>query len=99
MKQKQKIILGLIVIGAIALTWAIYVIFPFGMSAGSNYFDPIGERKLQPDEEGQFNYVYQQYLSIDITGDEFRGWDNRKSVALEVWDCLCLLCDALHCND
>ncbi len=49
--------------------------YPFGLPNAKRYFDPIGHRALQKDEIGQFNYVYNTYELMDITGDEFIGWD------------------------
>ncbi len=53
----------------------IYCIYPFGLPKAENYFKPVGQRELQTDEIGQFNYVYNTYEIMDITGDEFFGWD------------------------
>ena len=52
-----------------------YSFYPFGLPNAKRYFDPIGQRTLQKDEIGQFNYVYNTYELMDITGDEFIGWD------------------------
>jgi len=52
-----------------------YSFYPFGLPNAKRYFDPIGQRTLQIDEIGQFNYVYNTYELMDITGDEFIGWD------------------------
>jgi hypothetical protein len=49
--------------------------YPFPLPSGKNYFKPIGERELQKDERGQFNYIYETYGIMEITGDEFLGWD------------------------
>ena len=49
--------------------------YPFSLPSGKNYFKPIGERELQKDERGQFNYIYETYGIMEITGDEFLGWD------------------------
>ena len=52
-----------------------YSFYPFRLPNAKRYFDPIGQRTLQKDEIGQFNYVYNTYELMDITGDEFIGWD------------------------
>ncbi|MEE3035372.1 MAG: hypothetical protein VX325_05955 [Bacteroidota bacterium] len=66
-------------ITTLLLTFAIailaYFFYPFSLPPGENYFKPIGKRTLQKDEIGQFNYVYETYSIMDITGDEFPGWD------------------------
>ena len=60
---------------------ALFIFFYLNlMSNGKNYFKPIGERKLQIDEIGQFNYVYETYGLMDITGDEFKGWDTSEQL-------------------
>ena len=62
--------------GVVASTIIIfYFYFPFSMPRAEGYFKSIGERKLQKDEIGQFNYVYETYGLMDITGDEFHEWD------------------------
>ncbi|MDW3652299.1 MAG: hypothetical protein R8P61_34805 [Bacteroidia bacterium] len=70
--KKKLILIGLIIALAGSLIW--YAL-PTGMPAGDLYFKDIGERELQQDEIGQFNYVYDQYLKLGITGDEFSEWD------------------------
>ena len=62
------------IIGIIFLL-VFYSFYPFGLPNAKRYFDPIGQRTLQKDEIGQFNYVYNTYELMDITGDEFIGWD------------------------
>ena len=59
----------------IILFFGFYFFYPFGLPNVKNYFEPIGERTLQKDEIGQFNYVYNTYEIMDLTGDEFIGWD------------------------
>jgi len=61
-------------VGAV-LCVSIYCLYPFGLPKAENYFKPPGQRKLQQDEIGQFNYVYNTYEIMNITGDEFFGWD------------------------
>ena len=38
-----------------------YFFYPFGLPNVKKYFEPIGQRTLQKDEIGQFNYVYNTY--------------------------------------
>jgi len=59
---------------------SVYYLYPFGHPSPENYFKPLGQRKLQIDEIGQFNYVYQTYEIMDITGDEFFGWDESEQL-------------------
>ena len=60
---------------AIIFVFVFYFFYPFGLPNAKRYFDPIDKRTLQKDEIGQFNYVYNTYELMDITGDEFIGWD------------------------
>ena len=62
-------------VSGIILFFGFYFFYPFGLPNVKNYFEPIGERTLQKDEIGQFNYVYNTYEIMDLTGDEFIGWD------------------------
>jgi hypothetical protein len=66
--------------------WAALIIVAVGMIGYLNfwprghfdadlYFKPIGDRQLQKDEIGQFNYVFKMYEHLSFTGDEFKGWD------------------------
>ena len=72
MNKRKKI--SFFIIGIIFLL-VFYSFYPFGLPNAKRYFDPIGQRTLQKDEIGQFNYVYNTYELMDITGDEFIGWD------------------------
>ncbi|MEM6724010.1 MAG: hypothetical protein AAF598_08230 [Bacteroidota bacterium] len=65
----------LYIVGIGLLAYGIYFILPTGMPKGKNYFQAVGERVLQKDEIGQFNYVYDTYEHLSFTGDEFHGWD------------------------
>ena len=71
--NKQKKI-SFFIVGIIFLL-VVYSFYPFGLPNAKRYFDPIGQRTLQKDEIGQFNYIYNTYELMDITGDEFIGWD------------------------
>ncbi len=62
-------------IAGIIFLLVVYSFYPFGLPNAKRYFEPIGQRTLQKDEIGQFNYVYNTYELMDITGDEFIGWD------------------------
>jgi len=72
MNKRKKI--SFFIVGIIFLL-VFYSFYPFGLPNAKRYFDPIGQRTLQKDEIGQFNYVYNTYELMDITGDEFIGWD------------------------
>jgi len=72
MNKRKKI--SFFIVGIIFLL-VFYFFYPFGLPNAKRYFDPIGQRTLQKDEIGQFNYVYNTYELMDITGDEFIGWD------------------------
>ena len=72
--MNKKIKIALFLIGTTILI-GYYFYYPFGLPSAENYFEPIGSRELQDDEIGQFNYVYHTYEIMDITGDEFIGWD------------------------
>ncbi|MEL6987632.1 MAG: hypothetical protein AAGK97_07345, partial [Bacteroidota bacterium] len=72
MKRKYLVLLlSLLVLVCIAA----YMLLPFGHAPAEAYFKPIGERVLQEDEIGQFNYVFNTYEHMSFTGDEFKGWD------------------------
>ncbi len=70
-KKNIKILFSIVII----MFMIFYFYFPFSMPNTNNYFKSIGDRKLQKDEIGQFNYVYETYGLMDITGDEFHDWD------------------------
>lgn len=72
--MNKRINISFFIIGIIFLL-VFYSFYPFGLPNAKRYFDPIGQRTLQKDEIGQFNYVYNTYELMDITGDEFIGWD------------------------
>ena len=72
--MNKRIKISLFILGIIFLI-TFYSIYPFGLPNANRYFDPIDKRALQKDEIGQFNYVYNTYELMDITGDEFIGWD------------------------
>ena len=72
--MKRKIMLGLI-ISVLILSFLAYFFLPFHHASAKKYFLPIGERTLQKDEIGQFNYIHEKYEHLSFTGDEFKGWD------------------------
>jgi len=76
MSQKWFLVIGLI-LGLASLG---FYLLPTGHADAENYFAPIGERQLQKDEIGQFNYVYNVYEHMSFTGDEFRGWDTEEQM-------------------
>ena len=79
----------------IILFFGFYFFYPFGLPNVKKYFEPIGQRTLQKDEIGQFNYVYNTYEIMDITG----GVGCFRTVTLEIWYCIFILCNAIHCYD
>ncbi|MEL6675424.1 MAG: hypothetical protein AAFR61_24660 [Bacteroidota bacterium] len=72
--MKKKWLLPSLVLLA-ALSIGAWVVLPTGHAAAEAYFAPVGERALQADEIGQFNYVFDTYEHLSFTGDEFKGWD------------------------
>lgn len=71
--MKLKILItATILLGAFLAAWKF---LPLGHEASNNYFASLGERELQEDEIGQFNYVFNTYEHLSFTGDEFKGWD------------------------
>ncbi len=74
-KWRKPVILAivLIIIGG-GGGW-VYTLLPTGLPDGEDYFKPIGERQLLEDEKGQWEYAYHQYSKLEVTGDEFKGWD------------------------
>lgn len=71
----KRIIKWSLIILLIATTIGYFKFWPKGHSNAENYFKPVGERNLQKDEIGQFNYIFKMYEHLSFTGDEFRGWD------------------------
>ncbi len=69
------LLLALLVLAIVA-----YFVLPLHHAPADNYFQPIGERTLQEDEIGQFNYVSQNYEHMSFTGDEFKGWDTQEQL-------------------
>ena len=65
--MNKRIKISLFILGIIFLI-TFYSIYPFGLPNANRYFDPIDKRALQKDEIGQFNYVYNTYELMDITG-------------------------------
>lgn len=74
--MKKKYVLFLFSVLLLVATIA-YFFMPINHSSASKYFLPIEERKLQKDEIGQFNYVFDTYEHLSFTGDEFKGWDTQ----------------------
>lgn len=79
LSNRKFILFSLIGIAAVLLIGATFI-YPWGLPAAENYFKPIGERELQKDEIGQFNFVYTNYEHMGFTGDEFKGWDTNEQV-------------------
>ncbi|MEM7375167.1 MAG: hypothetical protein AAF587_41620 [Bacteroidota bacterium] len=73
--MKRRLLLLSAALILILLAVAAYEFLPYGHAPAKQYFAPIGERKLQTDEIGQFNFVFETYEHMSFTGDEFRGWD------------------------
>ena len=72
--MKKKGIFGLL-IGLLTMAIIAYFVLPIHHTPAKDYFLPVGERVLQKDEIGQFNYIFQTYEHMSFTGDEFKGWD------------------------
>ncbi len=53
----------------------VFTLLPTGMPDGELYFKPLGERRLLEDEKGQWAYTYANYSKLEVTGDDFKGWD------------------------
>ncbi|MEQ9367361.1 MAG: hypothetical protein RIF32_24225 [Leptospirales bacterium] len=70
---RRLLIAGGVLLGSL-LAVGLYL-WPLGMPAGHEYFRPVGERSLQSDEEGQWNYVQHLYRHMEATGDTFPDWD------------------------
>ena len=76
MKLKHLII----ILALVGLAVLLYLVLPLGHSSATNYFESVGERELQKDEIGQFNYVYNTYEHLSFTGDEFKGWNPKEQL-------------------
>lgn len=61
--------------------WAGARYLPFGLPDAQRYFDPPGERRLQPDELGQLTDVLNEYRTLSSTGDLFPGWNREQRLA------------------
>ena len=76
--KKKFLIISIILFAALAI--AAYFIWPTGHVSSNEYFKKPGERNLQKDEIGQFNYVYETFEHLSFTGDEFKGWDKKEQL-------------------
>lgn len=76
--KKRLLVISLLVL-TLFITAAFYIL-PHGHALAKEYFAPIGERTLQKDEIGQFNYVFETYEHLSFTGDEFKGWDTKEQL-------------------
>ncbi len=72
MKKRLIIILCFLIAASILIA---YFFLPIGHASSKKYFAKIGDRTLQKDEIGQFNYIFDSYEHLSFTGDEFKGWD------------------------
>jgi hypothetical protein len=82
MRRARRRILVLVALLALGgLVWAGVRYLPFGLPDASRYFDPPGERRLQPDERGQFTDVLNTYQMLSSTGDVFPGWNPERRYA------------------
>ncbi|WP_141735635.1 linalool dehydratase/isomerase domain-containing protein [Oligoflexus tunisiensis] len=75
MKAKSilKLLAGLVLIGlGLVLTLAFRI---HNFPQVEAYFEAPGNRKIQKDEVGQWQYVRQLYTEMEATGEEFKGWD------------------------
>ncbi len=73
MMKRKWVVVSLLTLMALAVL--AYFVLPMGHAPAKAYFEPIGERSLQKDEIGQFNYIFETYEHMNFTGDEFKGWD------------------------
>jgi len=62
----------------VGLVWAGARYLPLGLPDAERYFDPPGDRRLQPDEIGQFTDVLNEYRSLSTSGDLFDGWNRQQ---------------------
>lgn len=76
--MKRKHIL--FIVATLGLGLLAYLVLPLGHVSADKYFEPIGERELQKDEIGQFNYVFNTYEHLSFTGDEFKGWNTKQQL-------------------
>lgn len=76
--MKRKFFFSSVIILISILFFAVYYLLPIGNVSADKYFAPIGERQLQKDEIGQFNYVFDTYEHLSFKGDEFTGWDTKE---------------------
>ena len=77
-KKKRFVKITIISIAVAVIVMVLFVVFkflPLGMPDGKDYFKPLGERVLLEDEQGQWNYIKNEYGSLEATGDTFAGWD------------------------
>ena len=84
--KKKRGVVKLVAWGIIAVVALVLIVaggykfLPVGFPEGKDYFKSVGERRLLPDEEGQFKYVYRQYNILEATGDTFGEWDKNMAV-------------------
>ncbi|WP_101756738.1 hypothetical protein [Oceanicoccus sp. KOV_DT_Chl] len=64
---------GVIVIAATLVT-AVLLILPLGFPGADAYFEQVGQRELQTDEIGQMRSLQETYLTLSLSGDDFKGW-------------------------
>jgi hypothetical protein len=69
-------VIALLALGS--LVWAGARYLPLGLSDADRYFDPPGDRRLQPDEIGQLTDVLNEYGSLSTSGDLFDGWNREQ---------------------
>ncbi len=68
--------IGLFVLAGMAYAGVRYL--PVGLTDAERYFDPVGERRLQEDEVGQLEDVFDEYRTLSGTGDIFDGWNREQ---------------------
>lgn len=78
MKAKRilKLVAGLVLISlGLVLTLALRV---HSFPQVEAYFEEPGNRSLQEDEFGQWEYVRHLYTEMEATGEQFKGWDEKQ---------------------
>lgn len=62
-------------LGALALIAIGYLALPIGFPDTDTYFEKVGKRALQDDENGQVLSLQETYLTLSLSGDDFEGWN------------------------
>jgi hypothetical protein len=78
MRRPRRILAVIALLALGSLVWAGARYLPLGLSDADRYFDPPGDRRLQPDEIGQLTDVLNEYGSLSTSGDLFDGWNREQ---------------------